>query len=157
MNLGSGYEMEIHSGHLQTKSADMVFAFYETHGSWYPWWYTVHNRDGLYNCPRKSLHNSLICLMPKYCPFHSGANQAHRGNLLAFKTIGRTSQKICPWEIKLSPYTQERLKYSFKFSDSDFVSYPSTGEAHTDRGSILPSLSLNWTYSYSFLDFHIDL
>lgn len=38
MNLGSGYEMVIHPGHLQTESADLVFAFepYESHGSWYP-------------------------------------------------------------------------------------------------------------------------
>lgn len=61
------------------------------------------------------------CVLPDYCPFHQGADQAHTGNLLAFRTIDRTSQKICPWEIKLSLYTQDRLKYSLNTSDSDLI------------------------------------
>lgn len=117
MNLGPGYEMVIHSDHLQTESADMVFAFYETHGSRYPWWCMVHNREGLYNYPHKILLNCLTCLMAKYCLFHSGVDQAHTQE--TFRTIRRTSQKICPWKIKLS--TQDRLKYSLNTSDSDLI------------------------------------
>lgn len=108
---------------------------------WSPWLMVpmmMYNREGLYNYPHKVLHNSLTCLTPDYCPFHQG----HTGNLLAFRTTDRLSWKICPWENKLSLYTKDRLKYSLNTSASDLTQL-STGGAHTDRGSGLPSLSLN--------------
>lgn len=109
--------MVICSGHLQTKSADMLFAFepYETSGSRLC---MVHKSVGLYNYPHKGIHNSLTYHVPESCPFHWGADQAHTGNLLAFRNIDRTSQKIYSWEIKLSLYTQDRLKYSLNTSDN---------------------------------------